>query len=112
VDNLNCHNCSFFKLQMNLKCKVIFNINIVKYFLNHLTIEFNGNHLKNYGCVFKKEWTFEMMTLRLLCRENENYEFKKYVIIVSKREKKGHYWMSKLRVRCIETYLIQKNSIL
>ncbi len=71
---------------MNLKCKVIFNINIVTFFLNHLTIEFNENHLGNYGCVFKIKWNFEMMTLCLLCRENENYEFKKYVIVVSKRE--------------------------
>jgi len=29
------------------------------------------------------------MTLHLLCRENENYEFKKYVIIVSKRKNKA-----------------------
>jgi hypothetical protein len=35
----------------------------------------------------KKEWTFEMMTLPL-CIENENYEIKKYVIIMSIREKR------------------------
>jgi hypothetical protein len=31
VDSLNYHNCSFSRLQMNLKCKVVFNINIANF---------------------------------------------------------------------------------
>jgi len=54
MDGLNCHNCIFSKLQMNLKCKVIFNINIVNFLIILVILSFNKNHIKIYGCVIRK----------------------------------------------------------
>lgn len=49
MDNLDCHNHDFFELQRNLKCKVIFNINILNFMIIHVTIDFNENHIKEDG---------------------------------------------------------------
>jgi hypothetical protein len=38
---------------MNLKCKVIFDIKIVKFLTIHLTIQFSANHVTNYERTFK-----------------------------------------------------------
>jgi hypothetical protein len=40
---------------MNLKCKVILNINIFNFLVIHVAINFSGNHIKNYGYEFKKK---------------------------------------------------------
>jgi len=60
---------------------------------------------------FKKRmdslWTFEMMTLRLSHTKNENYGFKKYVIVISKLKlENGHYKMNNFIVKCIEFFPI------
>jgi len=41
---------------MNIKCKVIFNVNIVKIFFIHVAIYFIENHIEKYEQVLKKEW--------------------------------------------------------
>lgn len=49
MDNLDYHNHDFFELQRNLKCKVIFNINILNFIIIHVTIDFNEDHIKEDG---------------------------------------------------------------
>jgi hypothetical protein len=38
---------------MNLKCKAIFHINIVSFWIIHVAIEFSDNHVEKYGLVLK-----------------------------------------------------------
>jgi hypothetical protein len=45
---------------MNFKCKPMFNINIFYFLIIYVTIDFNGNHLKNYGWIIKKKNEFIM----------------------------------------------------
>ncbi len=42
---------------MNIKCKVIFNANIVKIFFIHVAIYFTENYIENCEQVFKNECT-------------------------------------------------------
>jgi len=52
-------------------------------------------------------WTFEMMTLCLSHTKNEKCGFKKYVIVISKINKKiSHHEMNNLIVKCIEIFSI------
>jgi hypothetical protein len=34
---------------MNLKCKAILNINVINFLIIHITMDFNKNHINNYG---------------------------------------------------------------
>jgi hypothetical protein len=52
-DYLDYHSWRFFELQMNLKYKAIFNINIIQISNIHVTIYFNGNHIKRYRWIPK-----------------------------------------------------------
>jgi len=45
VYNLDYHSHNFFALKVNLKCNTIFNINIVKFLMIHVAIDFSGNHI-------------------------------------------------------------------
>jgi hypothetical protein len=38
---------------MNIICKIIFNINIVKFLFIHVAIDFNENHIKNVNEVLE-----------------------------------------------------------
>jgi hypothetical protein len=38
---------------MNLKCNIIFNIDIVNFSIIHVVIDFNENHNKSYGWITK-----------------------------------------------------------
>jgi hypothetical protein len=75
VDNLEWHTYNFSTLHTNIKFKTIFKINIVKFLIIHVVIDFNGNHHKNFGMNSKKimdlQWTFEMTTLCLSHRKNK-----------------------------------------
>ncbi len=46
MDNLDCHTYTFFRLHTNVKFKAIFRINIVKFLIIHVVIDFNVNHYK------------------------------------------------------------------
>jgi hypothetical protein len=94
---------------MNLRCKVIFNINIVKFLIIHITINFNENNIKKYGWTLNKKCSCEIMTLFLSWNKNI------YICTQSvwhnsvkiKKKKIGHHPMRGLRVRCIETFPIK-----
>jgi hypothetical protein len=55
---------------MNIKCKAIFNIDIVNFLIIHVAIDkFSENHIEKYEWVLRKDrtWTFETMALCLSC---------------------------------------------
>jgi len=41
---------------LNLKCEVIFNINIIKIQIIHVATDFSVNHIKKYGWILRKDW--------------------------------------------------------
>jgi len=45
MENLEYDNYSFYELQMNLKCKTMLNINIIKILIIHIVIDCGGNHI-------------------------------------------------------------------
>jgi hypothetical protein len=49
-----CNNCNCIGLQMDLKCEVVFNINIVHFLLRHVAIKFSENYVE-YGWKLRKE---------------------------------------------------------
>jgi len=69
---------------MNLRCKLIFNINIVKFLIIYITIDFNENHIEKYGWILNKKCSCEIMTLFLLWIKTFTYGLKEYDTIVLK----------------------------
>ncbi len=82
-ESMNRGTCNFFGLHTNVKFKAIFKINIIKFLIIYVVIDFNGNH-HNFILMNSKKIIFEMTTLHLSHRKNENFGLKKYVKIVSK----------------------------
>jgi hypothetical protein len=48
VIHLNYHNCGFIRLQFNIKCKVIFNLEIIKILIIYVVVDLSGNHIRIY----------------------------------------------------------------
>ncbi len=56
-DYLDYHTCNYSRLHTNVKFKTIFKINIIKFLIIHVVIDFNGNHHKKIGWILKRLWT-------------------------------------------------------
>jgi hypothetical protein len=42
---------------MDIKCKVVFNIKIIKILIIHVAIDLSENHILKYGWILWKKWT-------------------------------------------------------
>jgi hypothetical protein len=49
MDNLEYDSYNFYEMKMNLKCKNMLNINMIKILIIHIVIDCSGNHIKKYG---------------------------------------------------------------
>ncbi len=83
-DYLDYHSRRFFELQMKLKYKAIFNINIIKVSNIHVAIYFNESCIKRYRWIPRKWWTHRefLKWWHYVCHTNrmKNVNLKKYHI--------------------------------
>jgi len=83
-DCLDCHTCNYSKLHTNVKFKAIFEINIIKFLIIHVGIDFNGNHCKTFGWILRRLWTRN----GLFKWQHYTYHIEKMKIVDSKNTSK------------------------